>query len=218
MQRSRTGDLNGDGTPDLAVGAPGDRDGLVAGGTVRVFHGGGSSLVVSSTSYEVSRASDGITGAPVAGEQFGAALTSDDFNADGFDDLAVGVPYAAVGVNSSAGVVFTINGSNNGLDTWTGQIAHQNNLDVFWSASQDANFGSFLSSGDYSNSDVASLAIGVPGQTVGVVEGAGAVHVVYGRPGGLNFNNVDIWREALGTLPGKSEAGDGWAKLGSPTD
>ena len=46
---------------------------------------------------------------------------------------------------------------------------------------------------------------------------AGAVHVVYGRAGGLDKTDVDIWREALGTIPGQSEAGDGWSDLDSPS-
>ncbi len=212
-----TGDLNGDGTPDLAIGAPGDGAGGVDAGTVRIFHGGGNKLVISNGSVEISRASDGIPGAPVAGERFGSSLTADDFNADGYDDVAIGVPFAAVGVNAAAGVVITVSGAAGGVNTWTAEVLHQNSLDVFWSPSPDTWFGSFLSSGDYAAADVASLAIGVPGQDVGDVDGAGAVHVVYGMPGGLNTNDVDMWREALATLPGKSETGDGWSLLDSPT-
>ncbi len=214
-----TGDLNGDGLPDLAVAAPGDTAGGTDAGTVRIFLGnGGYYLVTVSTSVEISRESDGITGVAASGERFGASLTADDFDADGYDDLAIGVPGSAVGVNTGAGVVVTVNGSATGIDTWTADVLHQNNLAVFWSASTDAEFGSFVSSGDYAAAGVASLAIGVPGQTVGTVEGAGAVHVVYGRPGGLDLDEVDIWREALGTLPGKSEPGDAWSKLASPSD
>ena len=214
-----TGDLNGDGRPDLVVAAPGDTAGGTDAGTVRVFLGrAGRYLVASSTSVEISRNTGGVDGVPASGDAFGSSLTSDDFNADGFDDLAIGIPGSAVGAEAGAGVVVTIDGSPGGLDTGTTEVLHQDTLGVFWSPASDAAFGSFMSSGGYSGAGVASLAIGVPGQDVGTFIDAGAVHVVYGGPGGLDLDDVDAWRESVPGVPGKSEPGDGWSQLASPSD
>src|SRR5436309_10040561 len=72
-----------------------------------------------------------------------AAPRVTDFNGDGFADLAIGVPFEDVGVNSNAGAVNVLYGSSSGL-TGTG--------DQFWT--QDAtgtdpseagdNFGAFV--------------------------------------------------------------------------
>ena len=210
-----TGDLNGDDIPDLVVAAPGDIANGTDAGSIRVFNGGGTQLVRSSNSVEISQASSGVPGSAASGTMLGAALVIGDFNADGYDDIAIGVPFATISGEAGAGSVVTIEGSNSGLDTASAELLHQNNLQVFWNATADTWFGSYLASGDYADVGGASLAIGVPGQLVGLNEDAGAVHVVYGGLGGLSLTGVDAWRENLSTVPGKAEPNDGLGVLGS---
>lgn len=76
----RPSDFNGDGHRDIAVGSRHAGD----GGSVTVLYGG------TSRRQTVSQATTGIPGAPERSDEFGASLTSADFDGDGYADLAVG--------------------------------------------------------------------------------------------------------------------------------
>ena len=84
------GDLNGDGVPDLAVGAPGD--GIVgdgSGGAVHVLFMNSNGTVDSSQ-----KIANGIGGGPTLADHdlFGSSIcTLGDLDADGVTDLAVGI-------------------------------------------------------------------------------------------------------------------------------
>jgi hypothetical protein len=88
-------DANGDGTPDLAVGASG------GAGAVSIFSGADGSVLQTIT-----------TASPGAGSLFGAALANaGDQNADGKDDLFIGAP-AAAALNGS---VLVVSGADSSL-------------------------------------------------------------------------------------------------------
>ena len=83
------GDMNGDGHPDVAVGAQYEGIGDVARpGAVTVLLGGVDGLTTSGTWYTQGEA--GIPGAPASYDQFGWATGFGDFDSDGRDDLAIG--------------------------------------------------------------------------------------------------------------------------------
>lgn len=94
------GDVDGDGIPDLAVGAPHADSGGTNSGEVRVFSGaGGAELLLLSGQ---------------AWDQLGRAVCAvGDLNSDGHADVAVGAPFSDVGAfnGGSAYVVSGLDGS-----------------------------------------------------------------------------------------------------------
>jgi len=58
------------------------------------------------------------------GDLFGAALASGDFNGNGYDDLAIGVPYEDVDSATDAGTVTVLYGSSSGLRAGGSQEWH----------------------------------------------------------------------------------------------
>lgn len=106
-----TGDFNGDGRDDLAVGAPGEAPGTdPPSGAIFVFSGTGSGLTSGSFYVQTDAG-----GANENNDRFGAALAACDLNGDGWDDLAVGTPGEAPGGEPKSGVVFLFPGTAVGL-------------------------------------------------------------------------------------------------------
>ncbi|HZZ27006.1 MAG TPA: hypothetical protein VFE46_03285 [Pirellulales bacterium] len=202
-----TGDFNGDGYVDLAISAPFLKVGTVknAGG-VYVLYGSAAGLTHGSTQF-VSQGTGGILGTPMANSEFGKALTAGDFNEDGIADLAVGTPNYVKGSAQQAGAVNVIYGTSSGLSSagnqlWT-QFPVVNTVGTFVQGNPGAGalFGWSLTTGDFNNDGVTDLAVGAPGEIVGVVK-AGSVNIIYGATDGsglISKGNQLITRKALGS-------------------
>jgi hypothetical protein len=145
---------------------------------------------------------------PDPGDVFGSRVAVGDFDGDGFDDLAVGVPGEDIGSLLNVGIVQVIYGSPGrltdlGSDSWS-----QNSEGIADSAEFGDSFGSALAAGDFNGDGRDDLAIGVPNEKIGSKLKAGAVHVLYGRANGLLATNDDLWFQNRGGIPDECERDD----------
>ncbi|WP_181234340.1 FG-GAP repeat protein [Enhygromyxa salina] len=202
------GDFNADGFADLAIGAPYESIGMLAnGGAVNVLYGSGAGLTATGNQLW-HQDSANILGAAEADDLFGWALTSADFNNDGYHDLAIGVPAEDIGGLADAGAVNVIYGSAAGLSAAGNQIWHQDISGVGGGAEPGDSFGSALAAGDFNSDGHADLAIGVPEEDLAMIANAGMVNVLYGTNMGLSATGDQIWHQnSLGIL-GAGEPGD----------
>ena len=207
--RLAVGDFDGDGFYDLAVGVQYEDIGAVnAAGAVHIFYGSLTGLTAAGNEL-LSQNTLGALDTAEANDQFGRALAVGDFNRDGYDDLAVGVPYEDVGgpVIQDAGAVSVFYGSAAGLST-RDQFWHQDFVDIEGVAETDDNFGYALAAGDFDRNGYADLAIGVPHEDVGAVVNAGAVNVLYGSATGLTAAGDELWTQDTSGIEDTAEADD----------
>jgi hypothetical protein len=193
------GDFNGDGRDDLAIGVPGENGG--AGG-VNVLYGSASGLRAAGNQFW-NQDSPGLLGVAEAGDNFGYALAAGDFNGDGRDDLAVGVP----GENNGAGGVNIIYGSAGGLTSVRNQFWNQDSAGILGAAEAGDRFGGALAAANFGKTFHADLAIGVPLEDLFAIND-GVVNVLYGSAVGLSATGNQLWHQNVAGIGGASEAGD----------
>jgi hypothetical protein len=113
------------------------------------------------------------------------AKYSDDFNGDGYRDLAVGSSSSDVGSASSAGAVVVLYGSSSGISAARRSVITQNSTGVAGSAEDGDYFGSSLASADFNKDGYADLAVGATGETLGGKAFTGQVTILWGSSYGL---------------------------------
>jgi len=161
---SGAGDVNGDGYPDVIVGAI--QFGVVGGlpsGRAYIYFGGPG----------MDNTADVILTGAAHGDYFGNSVSSaGDVNGDGYDDVIVGAPYNDAG-GSNAGSAYIFYGG----------ISMNNVADVtLTGANVDDYFGSSVSSaGDVNGDGYDDVIVGVPGHGQ-----TGRAYIYFG---GANMNN-----------------------------
>lgn len=203
-------DLNDDGHDELIASAPGEALGSLAGaGMAQVIFGAAGGLTDLDNQVWHQNTSD-INGKAEAGDHFGEALVTGDFDGDTHVDVAFGVPGEAIGALAGAGMLNVIYGSTAGLVSDGDQSWHQNTGGIAGGSEAGDAFGSALASADFDGNGADDLAVGVPFEAVGTTAGAGIVHVIYGVPAaGLGTTvDDDLWRQGASGLPELGETGD----------
>ena len=131
-----------------------------------------------------------------------------DFNKDGYDDVAIGVPNEDAASQADAGVVQVFYGSASGTTTGGSQLWFQNSSNIPDSAEANDRFGAALATGDVNNDGYADLIVGVPGEDVGSIKDAGMVEVILGSSSGLTGSGSTAWTEDTSGVPDTAEATD----------
>jgi len=181
-------DADGDGLPDLAVGAPGHDDGSGYGaGAVWIYSGAGGAVLSM------------VAGPP--GSQYGSALANaGDQDGDGRDDLFVGAPRG----DGARGLVFVQSGAD-------GSTLASHALGGSLSA-----FGGTLATlGDIDGDGRPELAAGAPGFQAGSTQ-AGRVFLVRSSDGGVEaeISGAGFYSRLGDSLATVSDTdGDGLADL-----
>ncbi|MFK0172367.1 hypothetical protein ACIQU5_26565 [Streptomyces sp. NPDC090306] len=114
------------------------------------------------------------------------AAVQDDFNGDGYRDLAVGAPYAANGSVEEAGAVVVLYGSASSVSTTRRTVITQATAGVPGDPEEWDAFGTTVAAADLDRDGYADLIVGTPREAVGTNELRGSVTVVWGGPGGLS--------------------------------
>jgi FG-GAP repeat/Bacterial Ig-like domain (group 2) len=205
------GDFDGDGYPDLAVGAYGAASNA---GAVYVFHSAGLSGIASRDLSAGDLADTVLTGH--VSSYFGWALAAGDTNGDGFADLAVGTSNgfntAYVFLGGASGIpsenfLYADATINAPFDSFTGTPAGA--------------FAAALAMGDINGNGYMDLAIGAPGYGINI-NASGAVFVYHstGSGGIPNYAAPTTTLMSAGYINGFGSSvaigdldGDGYADL-----
>jgi hypothetical protein len=186
------GDFNGDRYADVAIGIPNKR--LTwdseAIGAVQVMYGAPFGLGFAGNQLW-SQESPYVLDPGEEGNEFGRAVAAGDFDGDGFDDLAIGVPFEEFGSKTDAGAVNILYGTAFGISSDRNIILHQDLPGTADVAEANEFFGTSLAVADFDADGFDDLAVGVSGQDLDTVVNAGAVHVFYGSAAGID--PADDW-------------------------
>jgi glycerophosphoryl diester phosphodiesterase len=183
------GDFNGDGRVDLAVGAPLDDSAAESGGWAGVVLG-------------AARFPGPVQGQPGTEDdgQWGSVFAAADFNADKFDDLALGYPQRDFN-GTDAGAVWLWDGAPAGVGGLSRPIGG--------TAPGGSHMGAALAAGDFNGDGVADLAIGSPDRAVNNVASSGQVTVMPGlrgsgpvATGALVLDRTTTQKEPAVSVPG----------------
>jgi len=207
-----TGDFDGDGDDDLAVGSPGeDADGFDHAGGVFTLYG--SAIGLTDVSSERITQNGGVPGDPAAGDRFGSALAAGDFDGDGDDDLAIGVPYEDFDAGiliPNVGAVVVVQGVPAGISLTGGFLLDRADSDGEHAAFDY--FGSELAAGDFDGDGRSDLAVGIRGATVDAVQEAGKVAIFGGAPVGVE-PGFELNLSQSGMAATFPEDGDGFGSV-----
>ena len=219
-QAVASGDFNGDGFDDLAIGVPGEEIAEFAQGAVSVVYGSAAGLSWENNQFisqdQFTQEDNGLNTYTTSGDmigggeildQMGSVLATGDINNDGYDELVIGVPLEDISTTVDAGAIIVISGSITGLTSTNNQFIHQGNASIDSTGDGTSNltlgnpqdteetddqFGSALVLGDFNDDQFDDVAVGVWREDAGSGTQHGVVQVFYGSAGFLDLAREDF--------------------------
>ncbi len=203
----------------LVLGRFGATSSLVAGAqfeNVGSISSAGRITVIGSPDTCFDQSTSGVLETAEDGDRFGSALAAGDFDDDGFEDLAIGVPsedQPSTG-DGRAGIVQVLFGSADGLTAIGDQLFGQLQFPLGQGGGDiDDHFGDALAAGDFDGDGFGDLAIGVPDEDVGAVVDAGTAHVLYGSAAGLTTTGSQTFHSDFpASMPDSANTNDALGK------
>ena len=202
-----SGDYDGDGNTDVIVGIPGE--GIRRGsstkrgaGQIHMFYG----IILWGRDKEFHQDTGGWQGVVETDDRFGSALATGDFNNDGYDDVAIGIPGEDIGSRRDAGQIMVAYGSSAGLSS--PKAFYQGSQGARGKAETGDLFGASLASGDLDGDGYDDLIVGAPGEAIGRKKQAGLIHAFYGSETGITTTGNTAFSQNSSGVNNVSESGD----------
>lgn len=92
-------------------------------------------------------------------------------------------------------------------------VWHQDSPDLLGMNEAFDSFGSSLASGDFNNDGYPDLAVGVPSESIGDIQIAGTVHVIYGGGAGLRATANQVLSQDSPGIEGEAEFSDAFGTV-----
>jgi hypothetical protein len=203
------GDLNDDGVPDLAVGAPYTDDAFADTGAVRILFMRSDGTVKGQ--QKISRLAGDFGGDLSTGDLFGYAVSGlGDLNGDGIPDLAVGAPFDDDG-SANTGAVYILFLRADGTVNSYQKISTQSGLFRGKLHSGDRFGNAVAALGDVDGDGILDIAVGAPQDDDGSGTNLGAVWILFLAANG-KVNNEQKISKVYGELNQNLKGGDlfGW--------
>ncbi|MGA7304767.1 MAG: T9SS type A sorting domain-containing protein [Rhodothermales bacterium] len=212
-QRLATGDFDGDGYDDLAIGVPQERNegySLIYGGQVQVIYGSADGLRPRRQQLWnlLTMGVDPFDQTSLVGH----SLSSGDFNNDGYADLAIGAPEFLQTPRGTSGAVNVLYGSEDGLTNRQLQTWNEYRLDLDGIPLPFDYFGWDVCAGDYDGDGFDDLAIGILDREIDGIAGAGQILILYGSNSGPDVEGHQYVNQPPGKL-GFEPGVDNWGRV-----